>query len=56
MDINAMLSGVTIGAITLGGVLKGIALILIGLIVIRIVMKVVDTALEKAKNLSSLRV
>ena len=56
MDINAMLSGVTIGAITLSGVLKGIALILIGLIVIRIIMKIVDTALEKAKNLSSLRV
>ena len=56
MDINAIISGVTIGAITLGGVLKGLALILIGLIVIRIVMKIVDTALEKAKNLSSLRV
>ena len=56
MDINAMLSGVTIGAITFGGVLKGIALILIGLIVIRIVMKIVDSALDKAKNLSSLRV
>ena len=51
-----MLSGVTIGAITFGGVLKGIALILIGLIVIRIIMKIVDSALEKAKNLSSLRV
>ena len=56
MDINAMLSGVTIGAITFGGVLKGIALILIGLIIIRIVMKIVDRALDKAKNLSSLRV
>ena len=56
VDINAMLSGVTIGAITFAGVLKGIALILIGLIVIRIVMKIVDRALDKAKNLSSLRV
>ena len=56
MDINAMLSGVTIGAITFAGVLKGIALILIGLIIIRIVMKIVDSALDKAKNLSSLRV
>ena len=56
MDINAMLSGVTIGAITFGGVLKGIALILIGMIVIRIVMKIVDGMLDKAKNLSSLRV
>ena len=51
-----MLSGVTIGAITFAGVLKGIALILIGLIVIRIIMKIVDSALDKAKNLSSLRV
>ena len=56
MDINAMLSGVTIGAITFGGVLKGIALILIGMIIIRIIMKIVDTALDKAKNLASLRV
>ena len=56
MDINAMLSGVTIGAITFGGVLKGIALILIGMIVIRIIMKIVDGMLDKAKNLASLRV
>ena len=56
MDINAIVSGVTIGAITLSGVLKGLALILIGIIVIRIIMKIVDTALDKAKNLSSLRV
>ena len=51
-----MLSGVTIGAITFGGVLKGIALILIGMIVIRIIMKIVDGMLDKAKNLASLRV
>ena len=56
MDINAMLAGVSIGAITFGGVLKGIALILIGMIIIRIIMKIVDTALDKAKNLASLRV
>lgn len=56
MDFNAIFSGVTIGAITFGGVLKGIALILIGLIVIRIVMKIVDNMLDKAKNLASLRV
>ena len=56
MDINAILSGVTIGAITFGGVLKGLALILIGMILIRVIMKIVDTALDKAKNLSSLRV
>ncbi len=56
MDLNAVLSGVTVGAITLGGVLKGIALILIGLLVIRIVMKVVDQMLDKASRLQSLRV
>ena len=56
MDFNAVLSGVTVGAITLGGVLKGIALILIGLIVIRIVMKIVDQMLDKAHRLQSLRV
>ena len=56
MDVNAILSGVTVGAITLTGVLKGVALILIGLIVIRIVMKIVDGMLDKAKNLTSLRV
>jgi small conductance mechanosensitive channel len=56
LDINAILSGVTIGAITFGGVLKGLALILIGMILIRVIMKIVDTALDKAKNLSSLRV
>ena len=56
MDFNAILAGVTVGAITLTGVLKGIALILIGLIVIRLVMKIVDRMLDKAKNLSSLRV
>ena len=56
MDFNAIFSGVTIGAITLGGVLKGIALILIGLIIIRIVMKIVDSMLDKAHNLASLRV
>ena len=56
MDINAILTGITVGTVTFMGVLKGIALILIGLIVIRIVMKIVDTALDKAKNLASLRV
>jgi len=56
LDVNAILSGVTVGAITLTGVLKGVALILIGLIVIRIVMKIVDGMLDKAKNLTSLRV
>lgn len=56
MDLNAVLSGVTVGAITLGGVLKGIALILIGLLVIRIVMKVIDQMLDKASRLQSLRV
>lgn len=56
LDLNAVLSGVTVGAITLGGVLKGIALILIGLLVIRIVMKVVDQMLDKASRLQSLRV
>lgn len=56
MDINAIVSGITVGAVTFSGVLKGIALILVGLIVIRIVMKIVDGALDKAKNLSSLRV
>lgn len=56
MDFNAVLSGVTVGAITLSGVLKGIVLILIGLIVIRIVMKIVDQMLDKAHRLQSLRV
>ena len=56
MDINAILSGVTIGAITLGGVLKGILLIAVGLLAIRVVMKIVDGALNKAERLNSLRV
>lgn len=56
MDINAILSGVTIGAITLGGVLKGILLIAVGLLAIRVVMKIVDGALDKAERLNSLRV
>ena len=50
MDINAMLAGVSIGAITFGGVLKGIALILIGMILIRIIMKIVDTSLDMSKD------
>ena len=37
MDINAILSGVTIGAITLSGVLKGLVLIMIGLLVILVI-------------------
>ena len=54
-DINAVLSGVTVGAVTFGGILKGIALILIGLIVIRIIMNIVDKMLDKATRLNALR-
>jgi small conductance mechanosensitive channel len=49
VDINAMLAGVSIGAITFGGVLKGIALILIGMIIIRIIMKIVGRILSKTR-------
>ena len=56
MDINAILSGVTVGAITLSGVLRGLLLILVGMIIIRIVLNIVDKMLDKASRLSSLRV
>lgn len=56
MDVNAILSGVTVGSITLEGVLRAIVLILIGMILIRIILKIVDQTLERTKSLTDLRV
>ena len=56
MDINAIFSGVTLGAITFGGVLRGLFLILVGMIIIRIVLNIVDKMLEKSSRLNSLKV
>ena len=56
MDINAIFSGVTLGAITFGGVLRGLFLVLVGMIIIRIVLNIVDKMLEKAERLNSLKV
>ncbi len=56
MDINAILSGITVGAITFSGVLKGLFLILAGMVIIRILLRIVDQMLDKASHLNSLRV
>ena len=56
MDLNAILSGVTVGAITFSGVLRALFLLLIGLIVIRILMNIVDKMLDRSQKLVSLRV
>ena len=56
MDINSILSDISLGAVTFGGVLKGLTLILIGLIIIRILLKIVDQMLERASRLNALRV
>ena len=56
MDINAIISGITVGAVTFNGILKGLLLILIGMLVIRVAMRIVDGALDKADRLHSLRV
>ena len=56
MDINAILSGVTLGAITFGGLLRALLIIAVGAVVIRIVLQIVDRMLEKSKSLSDLRV
>ena len=55
MDINAILSGVTLGAITFGGLLRALFIIAVGAVVIRIVLQIVDRMLEKSKSLSDLR-
>ena len=56
MDFNAILAEVSVGKITVEGVLRAVALIVIGIVLIRIVMKLVDRALEKSKSLADLRV
>ena len=56
MDVNAILSGVTVDSITLEGVLRAIALVLIGVILIRIILKIVDQTLDRTKSLTDLRV
>ena len=56
MDVNAILSGVTVGSITLEGVLRAIVLVLIGMILIRIILRIVDRTLERTKSLTDLRV
>ena len=56
MDVNAILSGVTIGTITFGGIIRAVFLTLVGMIVIRILLNIVDKALERSKNLTDLRV
>ena len=53
MDLNAILSGVTVGAITFSGVLRALFLLLIGLIVIRILMNIVDKMLDRSQKLVS---
>lgn len=56
MDVNAILSGVTVGTITFEGIIRAILLTLVGMIVIRILLNIVDKALERSKNLTDLRV
>lgn len=56
MDFNAILAEVSVGKITVEGVLRAILLVVIGIVMIRIVMKIVDRALEKSKSLADLRV
>ena len=56
MDVNQILSGITIGTITFDGIIRAVLLTLIGMIVIRILLNIVDKTLERSKNLADLRV
>lgn len=56
MDVNAILSGVTIGAITFEGIIRAVLLTLIGMVAIRILLNILDKTLEHSKNLADLRV
>ena len=56
MDFNAILAGVSFGALTFSGVLHALFVLVVGLIVVRIVMNIVDKMLEKSDRLADLKV
>ena len=56
MDFNAILAGVSFGALTFSGVLHALLVLVVGLIVVRIIMNMVDKMLEKSEKLADLKV
>jgi len=56
VDFNAILAGVSFGALTFSGVLHALLVLVVGLIVVRIIMNMVDKMLEKSEKLADLKV
>jgi len=56
VDINAILAGVSFGALTFSGIVHALFVLVVGLIVVRIIMNVVDKMLDRSEKLADLRV